>query len=153
MFLEDHMTGASTTGASCLFSWAYSYFQSIQQSLQAALRARTLSTLTTVDNQWHREKERCLIAAEKLAAMGFPITDFVANRYKVELWIEIHGSTLFRCRLKVAMWLGCNILYGGFRTRGCGYRDEAGTGRDDKVWSWTSCFYGRGQADREGVWE
>ena len=114
MSLEDHMTGAS-----CLFSWAYSYFQAIHQSLQAALRARTLSTLTTVDKQWHREKERWLIAAEKLAAMGFPITDFVANRYKVELWIEIHGSTLFRCRLKVAMWLGCNMLFGGFRTRGC----------------------------------
>ena len=31
------------------------------------------------------------------------------------------------------MWLGCNMLFGGFRTRGCGYRDEAGTGRDDRL--------------------
>lgn len=28
---------------------------------------------------------------------------FVANLYKVELWIEIRGNTIFRCCLKVAI--------------------------------------------------
>ena len=47
--------------------------------------------------------------------MGFPIT-LLPTYTKwnfVELWIEIRGNTIFRCCLKVAIWLGCNILHGG----------------------------------------
>ena len=43
---------------------------------------RTISTLTTVDMQWSREKRRWLSALEKLAAMGFPANAAIAAVYR-----------------------------------------------------------------------
>ena len=63
-------------------------------ALALAVAARTISTLTTVDRQWHRLKERWLCSFEKLSAMGFAISDAVAALYQVEPWIEIHCAAL-----------------------------------------------------------
>lgn len=44
-------------------------------------RRRTLSTLTTIDLQWHRLKERWLSCLEKLSCMGFPVRRQIAEQY------------------------------------------------------------------------
>lgn len=45
---------------------------------------RTLSTFTTVDKQWHRQKGRWLSALEKLSVMGFPVTKTITKTYGLE---------------------------------------------------------------------
>lgn len=58
---------------------------------------RTLPTLTTVDRQWNRLKQRWLLGIEKLANMGFPVNQAIASAYGVELRI---ASSSFLCSLK-----------------------------------------------------
>ena len=52
-------------------------------------RCRTLPTYTTVDHLWNRELKRWMLPVEKLASLGFPVTEGVAKVYGVVAWLEI----------------------------------------------------------------
>ena len=55
------------------------------------ISGRCCPTFTTRDQIWHRVKDRPMLAVEKMAALGFPVTQDVANVYRVVAWIRYHG--------------------------------------------------------------
>lgn len=50
-------------------------------SCQRFLVARSLPAYTTVDTLFSRSKQRWLLAVEKLASLGYPVTKEVAEVY------------------------------------------------------------------------